>query len=203
MTSRPCPPTTFSLVGVWTSSALWHRSGRSTYPKTHRADPLPNRTDALPTLPNPHSTRHRSLAKTLPNPALAPPIPLTHAQATQPSKNRLSRLRLPLPILTIQTTIRIPATTAATSSLPWTRCPCSSKHSGSRSQSKACRTRNWQTCSLQPCRRQTRLATWTARQSSSGNNSITACTHRRCSNISRTSFSRAASNNNSSSNRPP
>ena len=196
MTSRQCRQTTSSPAGVWTSSALWHRSGRSTSLKTLRVNPLRNRMDVPPTLPNPHSTRHQSLARTLRSPALALPTPWTRAQATRPSASLPSHLRLPLLTLTIRTTTQLPATTT-TNFLPWTRCPCSNKHSGSRSQSKACRTRNWQTCSLQqPCRRPTRSATWTVRQSSSGNSNITACTRRQCSNILRTSSSRAASSSN-------
>ena len=197
MTSRPCPPTTFSLVGAWISSALWHRSGKSIYPKTPPANLRPNNTD-VPTLPNPPSTRPQSLARTLPNPALAPPTLWTRVQATQRSANRPSRLRLPLHILTIQPKTPVPATTATTNSLPWTRCQCSNKHSGSHSPSKACQTRNWPICSLPDYRRLTRSATWTVRRSSSGNNSTTACTRRRCSNISRTSSSRAASSSSNS-----
>lgn len=198
MTSRQCRQTTSSPAGVWTSSVLWHRSGRSTFLKTLRANPHRNKTDAPPTLPNPHFTRPRFLAKTPPSPALVLPTPWTRAQATRRSANPPSRPQLPLLTLTIRTTTPHPATTT-TNSPPWTRCPCSNKHSGSHSPFKACRTRSWQTCSLQqPCRRPTRSATWMARQSSSGNSNITACTRRRCSNISRTSSSRAASNSSSS-----
>ena len=196
MTSRQCPRTTSSPADVWTSFALWHRSGRSTSLKMLRANLRPNKTDVPPTLPNPHSTRPRSLAKILPSPALVPPTPWTRAQVIRPSVNLPSRLQLPLLTLTTRVTTQLPATTT-TNSLPWTRCPCSNKHSGSPSPSKACRTRSWQTCSLQPCRRPTRSATWTARRSSSGSNNITACTRRRCSNILRISSSRAASNSNS------
>lgn len=159
MTSRQCRQITSLLAGVWTSFALWHRSGRSTSLKTLRVNLRPNKTDVPPTLLNPHSTRRRSLARTLPSPALVPPAPSTHAQATQPSVNLLSHPRLPLLTQTTRTTTQTLATTAATSSLPWTRCPCNNKRSGSHSQSKACRTRNWPICSLQPCKRPTRSAT--------------------------------------------
>lgn len=158
MTSRPCPRIISSLVGVWTSSAPWHRSGRSTCRKMLQANPRLSKTDVPPTHPSPPSTRPRFLARTLLSLALVPPTPSTRAQATQPSENLLSRLRRPLLIPKIRTKIQVPATTT-TNSLPWTRCPCSNKHSGCPSQSKACQMHNWPICSLLACRRPTRSAT--------------------------------------------
>jgi len=196
MTSRLCPRITSLLPGVWTLFALWRPSGRSAYLKMHRVDRPPSKTDARLARQNPRSTRHRSLARTHPNPALVPQTRSTHAQATQPNTSLPSLLRLHLLILTIRTLIKIPATTAI-SSLRWTKCRCSSKHTGCHSQSKVCRTLNWPTYSSQlPCRRPTRSATWTLPRSSSGNNSTAVCIRLQCSNIWPTNSSRVISSSN-------
>ena len=193
MISRPCLRTTSSLPGVWTSSALWHRNGRSTYLKTHRVNPHLNRTDAPPAHPNPLSTRHPSLARTLLSQALVQLTPLTRVQATQPNTSLPSRLLPHLLTHTIRTPTQAQATTAI-SSLRWTRCQCNNKPTGCRSLSKACRTPTWPTCSSRPpCRPLTRSATWTTPQSSSGNSNITACIRLLCNNTWRTNFNRGAS----------